>query len=302
MIKNTTLLCNSSLSKVPTTKTSLPFTSSSWKVEPQVLLISSLQLPNCKIIQLHDCKMVQLHLCCILYSSCWSPSCNCKSTTMEENLPVSKVCRPTHNDYQQFCPGTVNLKFIWRPYGKISATLFRGCLMGFARFWLKLTFGRTWKLLKPLLSAFFDIFTISLTGRSGPTENIGVETIVDNWYSKCYLCPKSDTCTPGRRTQRGSCPRGPLWTDTRRDCDVKRDENWENISKRKRLKIFRLTLKDIFLSCWSLCSHSEQQFGFQTKVRWKKGTRIEKKVPFLRNRSSFATALRIVLENRKNVK
>ena len=166
MIRNTTLLCKSSLSKVPTTKTSLPFTISSWKVEPQVLLISSLQLQNCKIIQLHDCKIAKWYNCIlVVYSSCWSPACNCKSTTREENLPVSKVCRPSHNDYQQSCPGTVNLqsftvekeiyveilegiwfwlqitvnlKFIWRPYGKISSSLFRECLMGFARFWLQI--------------------------------------------------------------------------------------------------------------------------------------------------------------------
>ena len=139
MIKNTTLLCKSTLLKVPTTKTSLPFTISSWKVEPQVLLISSLQLQNCKIIQLHDCKIAKWYNCnLVVYSSCWSPACNCKSTTREENLPVSKVCRPSHNDYQQFCPLTVNLKFIWRPYAKISATLFRECLIGFARFWLQI--------------------------------------------------------------------------------------------------------------------------------------------------------------------
>ena len=39
-----TFLCKWSSSKVPTTKTSFPFTISSWNVEPQVILISCLEM------------------------------------------------------------------------------------------------------------------------------------------------------------------------------------------------------------------------------------------------------------------
>ena len=74
------------------------------------------------------------------------------------------------------------------------------------------------------------------------------------------------------------------------------EKRWELRKYIKKEKIFRLTLKDIFQSLWSACSHSEQQFGFQTKVRRKEGTKTGKNVPFLRNRSSFAKALRVILE------
>ena len=84
-----TFSCKWSSSKVPTTKTSFPFTISSWNVEPQVIRISCLEM--------------------FFFSFFFVTS---HHPLHKFEAPVPEVCRRCHDYYQEFCLVAIHLKLL----------------------------------------------------------------------------------------------------------------------------------------------------------------------------------------------